>query len=515
MRSEMINYLVEANVVLLLAGLVYFLLLQREHHFQLRRFFVLFSTVAALLIPLMDFTLSSSSGVQEGSPVIYLPTFTIGTGDLPSEAASIDWWQWAFYAYVSISSIALGAFLYQLLMIWKLTRSGQNSDSSAIYQVDGSIPSFSFFGYIFVNEDTLSHPEERDKIIAHERIHVAQWHSADMVLLYLSRALFWFNPVAWFFKTAQQETHEYLVDQQMIQQEDKSAYQALLAKMTLSPYYRTGSYFAKSQTLKRINMMNEKLKRPNRFRIGVALGSMLLMATVLACNEDVITMVDSAQMVADIPPGAQKELDKLRKEYPNERFNYLEILAPTDSQLSLNDLDIDPETVQWMGVNKNEGYIGLILVANENFKRLVEYKKSADGVYDVVEERPEPINGMPAFYEFIGQNMTYPTQAREAGVEGRVYVQFIIDEEGNLSDVRPVKGIGSGCDQEAVRVIRSAAPWKPGKQDGQAVKVRMVLPITFKLGDSEKKLGKLDDDKPEDHSSENMEEMVVVGYGSE
>ncbi|MEP2024914.1 MAG: energy transducer TonB [Reichenbachiella sp.] len=99
-----------------------------------------------------------------------------------------------------------------------------------------------------------------------------------------------------------------------------------------------------------------------------------------------------------------------------------------------------------------------------------------------VESMPEPVGGMQAFYQHVAKQMKYPNQARKMGVEGRVYVQFVIDKSGNLTDVHAIKGIGGGCDEEAVRVIKNSPAWSPGKQRGRPVKVRMILPITFKLG---------------------------------
>jgi protein TonB len=99
-----------------------------------------------------------------------------------------------------------------------------------------------------------------------------------------------------------------------------------------------------------------------------------------------------------------------------------------------------------------------------------------------VEDPASPIGGMTAFYKYVGDKIKYPSQARRMGVEGRVFVEFIIDKDGSISDVRAVKGIGAGCDEEAVRILQAAPKWKPGKQRGKPVKQRMVLPITFKLG---------------------------------
>ena len=99
-----------------------------------------------------------------------------------------------------------------------------------------------------------------------------------------------------------------------------------------------------------------------------------------------------------------------------------------------------------------------------------------DNVYVIVEHMPELIGGFNA----LVQDIQYPEIARKASVEGRVIVQFVVNEQGNVEDVVVARGIGAGCDEEAVRVV-SEAKFTPGMQDGKAVPVRMTLPITFKL----------------------------------
>ncbi len=97
-------------------------------------------------------------------------------------------------------------------------------------------------------------------------------------------------------------------------------------------------------------------------------------------------------------------------------------------------------------------------------------------IFVVVEEMPELIGGLGE----IQKKIRYPEMARKAGVEGRVILQFIVDENGNVTEPAVVRGIGAGCDREALRVVRQAK-FKPGRQRGKAVKVKMSLPITFKL----------------------------------
>ena len=105
----------------------------------------------------------------------------------------------------------------------------------------------------------------------------------------------------------------------------------------------------------------------------------------------------------------------------------------------------------------------------------------AETIFTIVEDPASPVGGNEAFYRFIYDNIKYPTQARRMGIEGKVFVQFVVEKDGTLTDVQAVKGIGAGCDEEAVRVVKAHPKWNPGKQRGQPVKQRIIIPITFKL----------------------------------
>ncbi|MEJ0030195.1 MAG: energy transducer TonB [Bacteroidota bacterium] len=108
--------------------------------------------------------------------------------------------------------------------------------------------------------------------------------------------------------------------------------------------------------------------------------------------------------------------------------------------------------------------------------------KTPNKVYMVVEQQPEFPGGLAAMMKFLQSNIKYPSQARRMGTEGSVFVEFVVDQQGNIGAPRVIKGIGAGCDEEAVRVIQKMPPWKPGKQNGKAVRVRFVLPVKFMLG---------------------------------
>jgi TonB family protein len=104
----------------------------------------------------------------------------------------------------------------------------------------------------------------------------------------------------------------------------------------------------------------------------------------------------------------------------------------------------------------------------------------AEEIYDVVEEFPIPEGGMEGWSTYLKSNLKYPEAAKEAGIEGTVYVVFVITKTGEIENVEIIRGIGGGCDEEAMRVVRNAPKWTPGKQRGQEMNVRMRLPIRFK-----------------------------------
>ena len=110
-----------------------------------------------------------------------------------------------------------------------------------------------------------------------------------------------------------------------------------------------------------------------------------------------------------------------------------------------------------------------------------EREEEVDEIFTIVEENAMPTGGMTTFYRYLVDNMKYPPQARRLGVEGKVTLQFVVDKNGSISDVMVLKGIGSGCDEEAVRVMKNAPPWSPGKQRGKPVKQRCIMPISFKM----------------------------------
>jgi protein TonB len=102
-------------------------------------------------------------------------------------------------------------------------------------------------------------------------------------------------------------------------------------------------------------------------------------------------------------------------------------------------------------------------------------------IFTIVDEMPVFPGGEEKLFAFLRSNIVYPPVARENGVQGRVAVNFIVDRNGKISEARILKGIGSGCDEEALRVIHMMPDWKPGKQNGRPVIVSYYLPVDFRL----------------------------------
>lgn len=102
-------------------------------------------------------------------------------------------------------------------------------------------------------------------------------------------------------------------------------------------------------------------------------------------------------------------------------------------------------------------------------------------IFTIVEDQPSFPGGDAALMKYLQENLKYPTMAREAGIQGTVFVTFVVERDGSITDVRILRGVGGGLDEEAIRVVQSMPSWTPGRQRGQAVRVQFNLPIRFVL----------------------------------
>lgn len=169
----------------------------------------------------------------------------------------------------------------------------------------------------------------------------------------------------------------------------------------------------------------------------------------------------------DIPPPV-KTIIKFLPPKVTEKEVAEEEEMPTIEEVKKN--DVGAETVEGTGD----------VVFDEPVEEITK-ESDEDVIFTVVEQQAEYPGGFAEMSKFVGKNLKYPAAPRRMNIEGSVFVSFVVDKEGNLSDIQIVKGIHADCDKEAIRVVKLMPPWKPGKQNGRAVKSRFVLPIKFKL----------------------------------
>jgi protein TonB len=115
------------------------------------------------------------------------------------------------------------------------------------------------------------------------------------------------------------------------------------------------------------------------------------------------------------------------------------------------------------------------------YVEVVEEAVEEEEIFTIVETMPSFPGGDEALFKFLGKNIDYPQMAADAGITGMVYVTFVIEKDGSVADARILKGIGGGCDEEALRVVKQMPKWSPGKQRGKSVKVQYNLPVRFTL----------------------------------
>jgi protein TonB len=118
-------------------------------------------------------------------------------------------------------------------------------------------------------------------------------------------------------------------------------------------------------------------------------------------------------------------------------------------------------------------------VGNSDVKQVIE--GDPNEIFTAVEKNPEFPGGLGKFGQYLSNNIKYPAVARENGVQGRVFVTFVVEKDGTLTDIKVTRGIGSGCDEEAVRVLKKSPKWTPGIQNGRPVRVQYNVPIAFNL----------------------------------
>ena len=485
----MITYLIEAALIHLTLYFIYLLLLKKETQYQLRRFFLVGSTLLAVTLPFLDLPLLPSSNTPTVTRAINILTPVLINGEDISgvENFSIAYqFEW-LYLLAIVSVCFMGLLIFS---VGSISVNLKKSSKTSLYGIQVWLqreenPSFSFFNWIFIGRD------REELIVLHEKGHTLHKHSADILLLNLFRVFFWWTPSSWWALRELRLIHEFQADAYAMRHADAGYYKKLLIGNALSSVNMSlASSFHHGTLLKRLKAMQAKKQIISKWKLGVLGTLVATVVLVFSCTEqleqEVQGISDNASLIVEYPTEVQERLETLMNE-TGARYSVMEFHGEMD-QVKLEKLLADYKFAELFDVKEKNKQFLIISQDDAAYAVIKEMSRSEEGVYDLVDNQEEIAKSAADFYKYLSENMQYPKQARKLGIEGKVYVQFILNPDGSVSDVQALKGIGAGCDAEAVRAVAGSTWPIPGKVNGKAVKTKMVIPIMFKLDpDGEKK----------------------------
>lgn len=539
--SPLFIYLLKSVTSIILLYLCYSLILKKEPIFKFNRYFLLTSLIISALLPLFEFNLFELFSTSKSLAPNYLATYQLTEISLDEIViqgqASRSWFSpihlvlFIYLGGVVFKLIQLGFRLSQLLIFAQKHRK-LSVQGSKIIITEKDIPTFSFFKLIFIDETTYYNNKGVESIIKHEEVHITQFHSLDLLLAEFITIIQWFNPFVYSIKKSIKDNHEFIADQEVVSTNNNySSYKLLL--MEQASIIKTNILthnFSYSLIKRRLNMIN-KPKKPLRIGIGL-FGSILALGIVLfACStpeKQEITTTDAPEIeqieeaftVVEVMPEYPGGMDSLvaflgnNIKYPQsakdagvEGTVYVNFIVEKDGSVSSAKTtrsvseNCDTEAIRvvssmpdWIPGMQNNKTVRVSFNLPISFKLSDKKAESKitriividdinnDSVFEVVEQMPEYPGGFAAMSTYLGKNIKYPEQAKKDKISGRVFVSFVVEKDGVVSGVKILRGIGGGCDEEALRVVSAMPNWKPGKNDaGKAVRVKYNLPIKFAL----------------------------------
>ena len=546
-------YLLKVNVGIALFYAFYKLFCCRDTFFHWRRVALLSFLGISFLYPFLNIQHWVQEQPSMNELADYYATFIDMEEITVTETASTyptpDALTLLSYLYI-IGVVVLGIrFLIQLVSIFRLVRKGQSVTVNGVRVIslsDEANP-FSFFHWIFAYLPDLQ-GEGGKEILTHELTHVRQRHSIDVVFSELVNIVCWMNPFMWLMKAEIRLNLEYLADNKVAESLcNTKQYQYHLLGLA-NQNRQTGLYnhFNVSHLKNRIVMMNKKRTRTTG-RIKYALFAPLTAALLLVSNIEAvartteriaekvsITLTEEIQatptidqddpvfqVVEQMPefPGGMGECMKWLQaniKYPKEGDKgvqgrvILQFIVERDG--SITDVkvvrsvspDLDAEAIRvastmpkWKpGMQRGKvvrvKYTLPVMFSLEKKEAVTSTSVSAvpvdsegevktDVVFQVVEQMPEFPGGMGECMKWLQANMKYPKEAQDKGEQGRVIVQFIVEKDGSITEVKVARSVSPILDAEALRVASAMPKWKPGMQRGKVVKVKYTMPVMFNL----------------------------------
>ncbi len=437
-----VYYLLRVSVYLFVFAAAYRLLFRKQDVPTFNRYYLLLSSGASLLLGLLPYRsipVSAAAGT-ENLPVFQLPEFVLNAPEAVTETGTmigskIAGLQFTGLFYLLVSAVLLLLLLWRIVAVARLVTSYKTSRHEGMVVVflpNGHVP-FSFLKWVFIPESLADH-KSYPMVLAHEKAHFERGHSLDVLFFELMHIVFWFHPVMYYLRAETKTLHEFEADQQALNHYTKADYQQTLLDFALAgKALALVNPFNVSPLKIRMMKMNQKTRES---LVKHWLKLMLILPLAI-----VALLVQSC-----FSPGEEVK----KQEEPT-------LLEQMQEQAREKGMDIS--------------------LATDGGQRFM----TNDSIFTVVEEMPRYPGGMEAMMAFISNNIRYPEEAKTKGIEGRVFVNFIVEVDGKVTNAQILRGIGGGCDEEAIRVVELMPAWTPGYQRGQAVRVSFNLPVRFTL----------------------------------
>ena len=459
-------YILKSSVCLAIFYLFYRLLLARETFHRFNRFSLLGILLLSCLLPLVEVSVKQETEVHQTmltleQLLMMADAVNATEAGARTETATVTWIQVALLVY--LAGIVFFAFrnVYSLVRLLMLLKSGKKEDIGSylpgrkervtliVHNCD--IAPFSWMGYIVISRKDLE--ENGREILIHELAHIHNRHSWDLLVADVCIFFQWFNPASWLLKQELQNIHEFEADETVIKEGvDAKQYQLLLIKKAVGTrLYSMANSFNHSSLKKRITMMLKEKSNPwARVKYLYVLPLAALAVTAFA----------------------RPEVSAVTDEISSAKVNDLAEMVKTNL----------PESV--VEAVKDTLPPGVIHVPQE-----VKDDLKGTPVFEVVEQMPEyPDGGMAGLMEYFKKNMRYPEAAKEAGMQGRVTVQFVVNKDGSISGAKVLRSVEPDFDAEAIRLVNAMPKWKPGMQDGKPVPVKFTVPVKFMLDEGNEKV---------------------------
>lgn len=519
-------YILKSALCLAAFYLFYRLLLSRETLHRFNRVALLCVLLLSAVVPLIEVSTEQPSGV--GQTMLTLEQWLLlaeamaAPAPLPVEESRAVW------PLVLLSVYTLGVLVFLGRNVWSLVRLGQllrgtrredirryvpGADGVLLLVHGQDIAPFSWMRCIVISRRDLE--EDGRPILLHELAHIRSGHSWDLLLADLCILLQWFNPAAWLLKQELQTVHEYEADEAVLcAGVNAKEYQLLLIKKAVGTrLYSMANSLNHSKLKKRITMMTKEKSSKwacAKFLYVLPLAAVAVAAFARPEVSGVSNQLSSAK-VTDLAALVKENkvektsvlpLDtmvivtdtlKLQGNVPNLAQHPLVVVDGKPMEWDVFSKEITPDRIESITVLKDEqaaayGARGqkngvMVIVTKTASAQSGKQEGSQQTVYDMVTQAPAFPGGQQAMKQFIKENMKYPQIAKENGIQGRVILQFVVDETGKVTDPKVLRGIDPSLDTEAIRLVSSMPRWTPGQQDGKAVAVRYTMPVIFSLNE--------------------------------